>query len=470
MKKLLLAGALFCSATLFSQTTLFSDNFESGSSNWTFSGTGDNAWIVNNVYISGWDPFILNTPSQPAGITNSPQSYYLHIMSGSGCSGLGACNANFDTGSASNQNAALSAGLSTVGMNTVTVNFWYLCAGAVGISYGSIEYSINGGGTWINAGHYSVVSSWTQVSLTLPAWDNQADFRIRFKWQNGASGSDPSFAVDDVTITAISGSVSNDITTSSIGNASWCQGTEVAMSVNFVSTGTYGGSNVYSAQMSDATGSFASPTIIGNLSSSATGNLSISANVPSLMPAGTGYRIRVVASDPSTIGSDNGSNLSIHLLPTVTQTPFDDVCIYTPEFALAGGSPIMGSYSGTGVNNNNFNPATAGLGAHIITYTFVDGNGCSNSAQESILVDACAGISEEQMNTITIYPNPAQTKFTIEGLTDIKMVELIDLSGRTIANYSQIEGSISIVGTPSGSYIVRITTSNQTVCKPIHIY
>lgn len=469
MKKLLLAGALLCNATLFSQTTLFSDNFETGSANWTFSGTGDNAWIVNNTYISGWDPFIPNTPTQPAGFTNAPQSLYLHIMSGTGCSQLGACNANFDTGSASNQNATISTGISTVGMNTVNVNFWYVCAGAMGISFGSLEYSINGGALWINAGTYAGVSTWTQANVTLPAWDNQADFRIRFKWQNGASGTDPAFAVDEVTITAIPGSVTNDIVTGNISTTSWCQGSDVLLPVNFTSTGMYGMSNVYTAQLSDASGSFASPTAIGTLTSSLSGNLSVPSTISGMTPAGAGYRIRVVASDPSTIGSDNGANLTIHALPNVSQAPFNDVCVYTPEFALSGGSPTSGSYSGQGVVGNNFNPAVAGIGTHTITYTFIDGNGCSNSAQESIVVDGCAGISEVPLSKAKIFPNPAQSQFSIDGIEDIQFVELIDLSGRLLMVYPESLGSYEIYNVPSGSYLVRITTASGVSSVPIYI-
>jgi hypothetical protein len=88
MKKLLLSalGAALFTFISFGQTTLFQDDFESGTSNWSFNGSGDNAWIVNNVYSGGG--FVTDTPNQPGGNTN-----YMHIMSGLGCSFLNACNA-----------------------------------------------------------------------------------------------------------------------------------------------------------------------------------------------------------------------------------------------------------------------------------------------------------------------------------------------------------------------------------------
>src|SRR5690606_1454743 len=40
------------------------------------------------------------------------------------------------------------------------------------------------------------------------------------------------------------------------------------------------------------------------------------------------------------------------------------------------------------VSNGMFNPATAGVGTHVITYTYADSNGCSNTAIRNIEVVA----------------------------------------------------------------------------------
>lgn len=74
-------------------------------------------------------------------------------------------------------------------------------------------------------------------------------------------------------------------------------------------SGSFGGGNVFTAELSDATGSFASPVVIGSVSSTTSGT--INASIPSTTPAGNGYRIRVVASSPAISGSDNGSDLII---------------------------------------------------------------------------------------------------------------------------------------------------------------
>jgi len=67
--------------------------------------------------------------------------------------------------------------------------------------------------------------------------------------------------------------------------------------------------NVYTVQLSDASGSFTTPVSIGTLA----GSIS-SGTIPVQIPntaSGSGYRIRTIASSPSTIGADNGNNLSI---------------------------------------------------------------------------------------------------------------------------------------------------------------
>ena len=74
-----------------------------------------------------------------------------------------------------------------------------------------------------------------------------------------------------------------------------------------------GGGNTFTAQLSNASGSFASPVNIGTLAGNASGN--INAVIPLNTPSGSGYRIRVISSFPAVIGSDNGQNIAFSGLP-----------------------------------------------------------------------------------------------------------------------------------------------------------
>ncbi len=80
-------------------------------------------------------------------------------------------------------------------------------------------------------------------------------------------------------------------------------------------------------------------------------------------------------------------SLTIHELPVVELETFAPVCINVAPFALSGGSPTGGTYSGPGVTDNTFDPAAAGAGTHDITYTYTDENGCTNDSVQGITVN-----------------------------------------------------------------------------------
>ena len=111
-------------------------------------------------------------------------------------------------------------------------------------------------------------------------------------------------------ITCGSGGGGNTITCAANTN-SFCTGSSV--SVAYTATGTFTSGNTFTAQLSDANGSFAAPVSIGSVSALTSG--SIGATLPNGTAAGTGYRIRVVSSNPATTGSDNGTNITVNDLP-----------------------------------------------------------------------------------------------------------------------------------------------------------
>jgi hypothetical protein len=94
------------------------------------------------------------------------------------------------------------------------------------------------------------------------------------------------------------------------------------------------------------------------------------------------------------IDANNCSNsatttITVNALPTVTcPANVTGVCNNDAAFALSGGSPAGGTYSGPGVSGGNFDPAVAGAGVHTITYTYTDGNGCTSSCTYTISVSA----------------------------------------------------------------------------------
>jgi hypothetical protein len=101
--------------------------------------------------------------------------------------------------------------------------------------------------------------------------------------------------------------------------ASICTGSSV--SVPYKAIGSFNAGNVFTAQLSNASGSFSAPVNIGSITSATSGN--ISATIPVSTAPGTGYRIRVKSSNPATTGVDNASDISIANCLNIAETKND---------------------------------------------------------------------------------------------------------------------------------------------------
>ncbi len=239
----------------------------------------------------------------------------------------------------------------------------------------------SGGG--VSTANQNIQTKTGICSGTTTSWTNPS---VRFEYVAGGStmtgfGNAPSGCFTP----------SNTISTSAIAGSPFCvtASSGAAVNVPFTSSGTFNGGNIYTAQLSDAGGSFASPTNIGSLSSTANSG-TINATIPAGTSGGTAYRIRVVSDNPATTGSDNGSNLSIVFSPqnvsgagaisgnttvdvvwtnpaacfdeilvvakagSVTATPSGDGSAYTPNANFGAGTDLGSAnycvYKGTGNN------------------------------------------------------------------------------------------------------------------------
>lgn len=65
--------------------------------------------------------------------------------------------------------------------------------------------------------------------------------------------------------------------------------------------------------------------------------------------------------------------------------------------------------------------------------------------------------------TVRIYPNPVTDYLSIESVTPLQSVELIDYVGRPLQHFTQVTSqSIEMYNYPSGMYILRLRSGNQT--------
>jgi PKD repeat protein len=167
--------------------------------------------------------------------------------------------------------------------------------------------------------------------------------------------------------------------------------------------------------------------------------------------------------------------IDIFELPTVTFDALEDQCINYPPFELTQGYPAGGTYSGPGVDNNFFNPYTAHLGTHTLVYTYTDENGCANTAEQTIVVDACTGVPENQGVQIVTLPNPTQGSFKlgVMGMEDMVNLRIINSTGKTVYQKDniQVNGNfntmIDLSGNSNGIYYINIEGQKTTYFKKI---
>ncbi len=113
-------------------------------------------------------------------------------------------------------------------------------------------------------------------------------------------------------------------------------------------------------------------------------------------PASAGVGVHTITytlTDVNGCSSSASDDVEVFALPVVAFTAPVDLCINAGlQTGLGGGTATGGVYSGNGVTDDgngmtySFDPASAGVGVHTITYTLTDVNGCSNSATDDIEV------------------------------------------------------------------------------------
>lgn len=97
-----------------------------------------------------------------------------------------------------------------------------------------------------------------------------------------------------------------------------------------ISNGQFAETNIFRIEISNATGSFANPVIVGyayGKGDPMSGPTIALCTLPSSIVAGTGYRIRVIASSPGYTSGANNNNIRVSARPTVTMSPVSPICI-----------------------------------------------------------------------------------------------------------------------------------------------
>lgn len=278
------------------------------------------------------------------------------------------------------------------------------------VSKMAVEESVDGV-SWTLIGNYgaaapqTIITDCADISTSLLSTSRY----VKWTYTKGTGNCD----LDDVNITALASS--NTIATSAIAGSPFCvtSSTGASVSVPFTSVGTFTG-NTYTAQLSNAAGSFAAPTNIGTLVSNANSG-TISATIPANTATGTGYLIRVISNGPTVTGTNNGTNLTVNLgavtiAPTTTQniavaangtllTATESAGVISRQwyYGTASGGPYSTAISGATTTTYTPNFAIANTYYVVCVSTYSCGTATSNQVQ----INVSAGLTNDLCTTAT---------------------------------------------------------------------
>ena len=163
--------------------------------------------------------------------------------------------------------------------------------------------------------------------------------------------------------------------------------------------------NVISAVLSDASGSFASPVVIGSVSTTAATSGTLSVTLPAGTATGSGYRVRLESSSPAIISNDNGSALTITTLSTASAGSNSPVTAGSTLSLTATGFPGAtynwtgpNGYTATGPNQSIGNATAANVGTYAVIIAL---NGCSTTASTTVVVNPAPVVASIQTSALT---------------------------------------------------------------------
>jgi hypothetical protein len=254
----------------------------------------------------------------------------------------------------------------------------------------------------------------------------------------------------------------------------------VPYNINYDILGTFNPGNMFIVQISDATGSFASPYFIGVATTTTAGF--VTCNVPSSFALGSGYKIRLVSTSPSK--TSDAYNVTIGLPST---PPTISISVAPSTSVINGGTTFFSAVPGNtgtsptyqwrknrlpiaGANSITYS-ATAGTDyvtadtidcvVHTNTICAIPDSAVSNDKVMTVFSVGIEGIDNN--NSFNIYPNPNSGSFTIKGkCNSTASITIINTMGQIIHNEkaTSVDGEINqrliLANAPKGIYYVHL--------------
>jgi glucose/arabinose dehydrogenase len=158
-------------------------------------------------------------------------------------------------------------------------------------------------------------------------------------------------------------------------------------------------------------------------------------------------------------------NIISNVLPAVSFSGLDTtICELDAALTLVG-TPAGGTFTGTGINGNIFDPAVATAGTYDISYTYTNAGGCDTTVVQTIEVTICTGIgAKTNVSAISLYPNPNEGNFTLEFNANVNSavgITITDIAGKVVhnENISGVRGvnrvNLNVTQLQKGFYLLK---------------
>ncbi|MBN2682392.1 MAG: T9SS type A sorting domain-containing protein [Bacteroidales bacterium] len=227
-------------------------------------------------------------------------------------------------------------------------------------------------------------------------------------------------------------------------NSPLCAGETV--DIPYILNDVVNSGNVFTAQLSDASGSFSSPTNIGTITSTESGT--ISATIPGGTISGSNYRIRVVSNDPPMLGSQSPNPVVIIANPTAPVIS----AVGATTFCQNTGSVTLSTTAQSGVNYQWIRDGAVNVGSNSNIFT-----GTYGGIYTLEVSNTCSTVSSS--NSIELaeeYPL-SEPLITAAGATDFCNGESVELSVEWLENVSW-QWTLDGINTGTNSNILDATS------------
>ncbi len=242
-----------------------------------------------------------------------------------------------------------------------------------------------------------------------------------------------------------------------------CGSTSSTFSLPYGTSIRFNNNNVFTAQLSDANGSFASPVTIGSRADT-TGD-TISCTLPTNLTTGTGYKVRIMSSSPVRISEPVAYSMSILGSNFAVAANNGPLCS-GDSLSLMGSSTTTGiTWSWTGPNSfsssakDTFitNTITTMSGDYILTATHTASN-CSASDTTTVVINTLPA----KPTTITNSPLCVGDTLILSATSTTTGVTYNWAGPNSFSSNNKNEIKPNIQLSDSGAYIVTVTNNGCT--------